>query len=55
MKNVIHEQEFKLGERITFKAEEFHDIGYGCWLFASDLASKLPKLEGKVSNQAPSA
>jgi len=55
MKNVIQEQEFKLGERITFKAEEFHDIGYGYWLIASDLASKLPKFESKVSNQGASA
>ena len=45
MKNVIHEQEFKLGERITFKAEEFHDIGYGCWLFAS--CKQAPEARGQ--------
>ena len=44
-KNEIHEREFKLNERITFKPEEFHDIGFGCWAFASDLGSKLPQVK----------
>jgi hypothetical protein len=50
-KNVVEEREFKLGERIVFNPSEFHDIGYGCWLFASDLGSKLPQLKDKVTNQ----
>jgi hypothetical protein len=44
-KNEIQVREFKLGERIVFKAEEFHDIGFGCWAFAQDLGSKLPQIE----------
>jgi hypothetical protein len=44
-KNEIQEREFKLGERIVFKPEEFHDIGFGCWAFAQDLGSKLPQVE----------
>jgi hypothetical protein len=44
LKNVIEEREFKLGERVTFKPEEFHDIGFGCWAFTNDLSSKLPRL-----------
>jgi histidyl-tRNA synthetase len=42
LKNEIEEREFKLGERVTFRPEEFHDIGFGCWVFANDLGSKLP-------------
>jgi hypothetical protein len=44
IRNVTDEWEFKLGERVTFNSEEFHDIGFGCWAFTSDLGSKLPKL-----------
>jgi hypothetical protein len=44
-KNVIEERDFELGDRIIFKAEEFHDIGYGCWIFTNDLGSKLPQLK----------
>jgi hypothetical protein len=40
---VVEEREFKLGERVTFKAAEFHDIGFGCWLIANDLMQRLPQ------------
>jgi predicted KAP-like P-loop ATPase len=30
---------------VIFRAEEFHDIGFGCWAFTSDLGTKLPKLD----------
>jgi hypothetical protein len=53
-KNVIEEREFKLGDRATFKAEEFHDIGFGCWVFTSDLGSKLPRLKDNASDDKPS-
>jgi hypothetical protein len=43
-KVVVAEREFKLGERVTFNAAEFHDIGFGCYAIASDLVSKLPKI-----------
>jgi hypothetical protein len=49
-RNVIEERVFKLGERVVFKAEEFNEIGYGCWMFTSDLATKLPKLEEQKNN-----
>src|SRR5262245_49908125 len=41
---VVAEREFKLGERVTFRANEFHDIGFGCWVIASDLVDRLPQL-----------
>lgn len=47
IKHIIKEREFKVSERIVFKAEEFHDIGYGCWAFTNDLKRKLPKIEKK--------
>ena len=34
----------ELGERVTFKAEEFHDIGFGCLVIAQDLLDRLPSL-----------
>ena len=36
-------REFKLGERVQFSADEFQEIGFGCWAFASDLSQKLPR------------
>jgi hypothetical protein len=50
IKNVIEERKFKLGERVLFRPQEFHDIGFGCWAFANDLRMKLPKLETKATN-----
>jgi hypothetical protein len=44
---VVEEREFKLGERVTFKAEEFHDIGFGCLVIAQDLVDRLPTLPAK--------
>jgi len=41
---VVMEREFKLGERVTFRADEFHDIGFGCWVIADDLVNRLPQL-----------
>jgi hypothetical protein len=43
-KVVITEREFKLGERVTFQADEFHDIGFGCWAITDDLVRRLPQL-----------
>lgn len=40
-------REFRLGQRVLFSADEFQEIGLGCWAFASDLANKLPTLEQK--------
>jgi hypothetical protein len=45
IRHEIQVREFKLGERIVFKPEEFHDIGCGCWAFAQDLGSKLPRVK----------
>jgi hypothetical protein len=45
---VVEEREFKLGERVTFNADEFHDIGIGCWTIANDLVQRLPQLPPKV-------
>jgi hypothetical protein len=44
MQVVVTEREFKLGERVTFNASEFHDIGFGFNVIANDLMSKLPKI-----------
>jgi hypothetical protein len=46
---VVEEREFKLGERVTFNAEEFHDIGFGCLTIANDLVSRLPQLPAKAA------
>jgi hypothetical protein len=45
---VVVEREFKLGERVTFRADEFHDIGFGCWVIADDLVHRLPQLPPKA-------
>jgi hypothetical protein len=51
---VVEEREFKLGERVTFKADEFHDIGFGCLAIAQDLVNRLPQLPAQPA-QARSA
>ncbi|WP_428428656.1 hypothetical protein [Pararhizobium sp.] len=38
------ERFFSLGSRVSFSGEEFDEIAMGSWLFASDLASKLPDM-----------
>jgi hypothetical protein len=45
----VEEREFKLGERVSFNADEFHDIGFGCLTIANDLMNRLPQLPPKVS------
>src|SRR5581483_6065941 len=55
IKNEIQEREFKLGERIAFKPEEFHDIGFGCWAFVQDLGSKLPEVKASDSGATTTA
>lgn len=35
-------REFKLGERVVITAQEFADIGTGCWAFSQELVKKLP-------------
>jgi hypothetical protein len=42
-KRVINERSFNVGDRIQISAEDFFEIGLGCWLFAQDLVGKLPK------------
>jgi hypothetical protein len=44
---VVAEREFKLGERVTFNADEFHDIGFGCLAIAQELVNRLPQLPAK--------
>jgi hypothetical protein len=41
---VVQDREFKLGEQIVFKREEFYDVAWGCWLFAQELVRKMPTL-----------
>jgi hypothetical protein len=43
-KRVVQELSFKVGDRVQITAEDFFQIGFGCWLFANDLAAKLPKM-----------
>jgi hypothetical protein len=45
----IRERVFKVGEFIRFDAEEFDEIAFGCWAFASDLASKLPDVNATTA------
>lgn len=45
MKRITGETSYKLGSRISFTPDEFQAIGMACWLFAQDLASKLPRLQ----------
>jgi hypothetical protein len=42
-KFVPESREFRVGEKIEFTAEQFNDIGWGCWAFANELIGKLPK------------
>ena len=44
---VVAERAFKLGERVTFNADEFHDIGFGCLAIAQELVNRLPQLPAK--------
>jgi hypothetical protein len=48
MKAVVAEREFKLGDRVTFNADEFHDIGFGFWAITNDLMNRLPQLPPEV-------
>jgi hypothetical protein len=50
VKYIVDTREYALGERVTFKANEFHDICFGCWSVANDLGSRLPKLETPVKS-----
>ena len=45
MRMITDTREFRVGERISFSADEFDEIGYGCWAFANDLSNKLPTPE----------
>lgn len=38
-------REFKLAEKVVITAQDFSDIGWGCWAFAEELGKKLPRLE----------
>lgn len=42
-------REFKLAEKVIITAQDFADIGWGCWAFADELGKKLPKLEAAVT------
>ena len=37
------ERQFVLGETITFDAAQFQEVAMGCWFFANDIGTKLPK------------
>jgi hypothetical protein len=45
MKLDIRRREFALGNRVEFTAAEFGEIAHGCWFFAQDLGTKLPRPE----------
>ena len=40
---VTRTRAYRVGERITFTADEFQEIAFACTLFLTDLVSKLPK------------
>jgi len=42
IKRVSREREYALGQAIAFSPADFHEIAGGCYLFANDLATKLP-------------
>lgn len=42
VKRTARERRYALGDQVTFTPAEFHEIASGCWLFANDLAAKLP-------------
>ena len=48
MKVVTETREYKIGDRIVFTADEFNDVGWGCWVFADDLGKKLRPLERRL-------
>lgn len=41
---VARERAYAVGERVTFSADDFHEIAFSCHLFVYDLVSKLPRL-----------
>lgn len=50
MKRVTTETRYNLGDKITFSADEFKIIAFGCWCFVQDLVGKLPKLPSAKAN-----
>jgi hypothetical protein len=44
MRCVAASKTYRLGERITFNANQFSEIAVACNMFATDLAAKLPTL-----------
>ena len=44
MRRVTASKTYRMGERITFSADQFSEIAVACNLFATDLAAKLPTL-----------
>lgn len=49
MRMITEMREYSLGERVEFSSQEFHEIGFGCWAFATELGRKLPTLENTES------
>lgn len=42
LRRVTRSKTYESGERVTFTANDFYEIAMACYLFASDLGSKLP-------------
>ncbi|MGO4307983.1 hypothetical protein [Cupriavidus sp. RAF12] len=40
---VTRTRSYRVGERVTFTADEFHEISFACTLFLGDLVAKLPQ------------
>lgn len=45
VKREARERIYALGERVTFSADDFHEIAFSCNLFINDLVNKLPRPE----------
>jgi hypothetical protein len=53
MRREVRTKSYALGEKISFKAPEFNEIAFACYMFASDLASKLPALAARPDQPEP--
>lgn len=51
----IKAREYAIGSRISFDANEFHEIAMACVFFANDVKSKLPMPAGQDINCGPAA
>jgi hypothetical protein len=53
LRRVTRSRDYALDEPVVIEANDFFEIAMACHLFASDVATKLPKTEGAGTAAAP--